>query len=468
MGIVFDTVRFAWQACRLNGVAFLEPERLLQLQHQRFRAMLRHAVTHSPFYQAKYHGIDIERCQLQDLPITDKNELMAHFDDVVTDRRIRRDDLERFMADPDNVPRKYLDRYPVIHTSGSQGQPVLIVQDPFVLELMFALQMTRGNVHDRAGPVAAVKRLLQPSRLAVISMKHGFYPQGVVWTHVPRPVGYFLKILRLSPTDADLVERLNEFRPNVLAAYASVLELLALQGNLRLAPELRQVVSNSETLSARSRRHFERSFHAPVIDNYSMGECGFLTTGCHTHPGCHVHADWAIMEVVDDEYRPVPAGVTGSKILLTNLANRVQPFLRYEITDQVTMATTPCGCRNGRLPRIERIDGRASDFFWVSVGGRERQLLSHVFKNAFEFVNEIREWQVIQESRNSLRIRLEMLPGAPLPEPKVRHYLQEQLDLFHLNGELEFTFEETHRIDPDAGTGKIRRVVSQAAPAVLV
>lgn len=465
METLYETIRFAWRGCRLNAAASLEPERLLNLQQRRLRDLLRHAVAQSPFYRKKYRGLDIEHCPLEELPITNKVEMMDHFDDVVTDRRIHRDDLEQFMADPDNVPRLYLDKYPVIHTSGSQGQPVLIVQDPFVLELLFALQMTRGNVHDHVGPTVAIKRLLQPSRLAVISMKHGFYPQGVVWSHVPRPVGHFLKLMALSPTDADLVQRLNDFRPNALAAYASVLEMVALHKNeLRLAPDLRQVVSNSETLSARSRRHFEEAFGVPVIDNYSMGECGFLTTGCHTDPGCHIHADWAIVEVVDDRCRPVPRGATGTKILLTNLANRVQPFVRYEIADRVTLATTPCSCRNVRLPRIERVEGRSADFFWVRIGGRYRQLLSHVFKNAFEFVNEIREWQVVQEQRNRLRVRVEMLPGERLPVARLRRHLQEQLHLFHFDGELEFDFEEAKRIVPDRDTGKIRRVISLIKP----
>lgn len=465
MGLLRESMRFAWWACRVNAVASLAPDKVARLQESRLREMLRHAVRYSPFYGKKYRGIDVERCRLADLPVTDKNEIMDNFDEVVTDRRIRRADLERFMADRGNVARLYLDHYPVIHTSGSQGRPVLIVQDPFVIELLFAIQMTRGNAAAKAGPVQAVKRFLQPSRLAVISMKNGFYPQGVVWNHVPAPVRCFLTILRLAPTDADLVERLNEFRPNVLTAYASVLELLALEKDrLRLAPELRQIVSNSETLCARSRRHLETALGARVLDNYSMGECGFLSTGCHSGQGCHIHADWVIVEVVDDRNRPVPPGVAGAKILLTNLANRVQPFLRYEIADCVTMATAPCQCRNWRLPRIDKVEGRASDFFWTCVGGRRRQILSHVFKNAFEHVNEIREWQAVQVRRNRIRVRLEVLPGARLPEARVRRYLEEQLRMFDLQDGLEIAIEKTRRIQPDATTGKIRRMMSRLKP----
>jgi len=42
-------------------------------------------------------------------------------------------------------------------------------------------------------------------------------------------------------------------------------------------------------------------------------------------------------------------------VLLTNLANLVQPLVRYEIGDIVTMATEPCDCGN-HLPLIARVD----------------------------------------------------------------------------------------------------------------
>src|SRR5207249_8790749 len=56
-------------------------------------------------------------------------ELMANFDAVVTARRVRRADVEAFVAAPAHLGRRYLGRYAVCHTSGSQGQPALVVQD---------------------------------------------------------------------------------------------------------------------------------------------------------------------------------------------------------------------------------------------------------------------------------------------------------------------------------------------------
>lgn len=46
----------------------LSKDRLSEVQKRRFRRLLRHAVQQSKFYQELYSGIDIDNCQLGDLP----------------------------------------------------------------------------------------------------------------------------------------------------------------------------------------------------------------------------------------------------------------------------------------------------------------------------------------------------------------------------------------------------------------
>jgi phenylacetate-coenzyme A ligase PaaK-like adenylate-forming protein len=56
----------------------------------------------------------------------------------------------------------------------------------------------------------------------------------------------------------------------------------------------------------------------------------------------------------------VPPGRPGAKVLLTNLVNRAQPLIRYELLDCVELAAGPDA--SGRpYDRIARIDGRSDD-----------------------------------------------------------------------------------------------------------
>ncbi|WP_406693505.1 phenylacetate--CoA ligase family protein [Singulisphaera sp. Ch08] len=438
----------------------LAPERLAQIQQQRLKALVRRTIRGSAFYREKYRGIDCNRFTLGDLPPTNKGELMANFDRVVTDPAVTRAGIERFIDVPENAGHHFLDRYVVSHTSGSQGQPMLIVQDQRSLELAFRLQMTRGN-NEPVGVREGISRLIDPVRLAVVTLKRGFYPSATLFQHMPAAARRYVNVLWLSQTDPDLNRRLNDFRPQVLTGYAGVLEMLALEaeaGRLRLEPELRQVVNNSEALTDRAKARIQSAFGLHVMNNYATGECTFLSNGCPTDAGAHVNSDWAIMEVVDDEYRPVPDGRPGQKVLITNLANGVQPFIRYEVGDVVTMADTPCHC-GSRLPRIARIEGRAADVFWVGEGSRHRRMINLVFAHAFEYLRDVREWQAIQRDRHRVVVRLEPLRGATVDLTRARKALDRELTTYDFQ-DVQVEFEVVPQLAADPATGKFRRMIS--------
>jgi phenylacetate-CoA ligase len=457
------TLRFVLWAGWQKRVTRMAPDKVLALQEKRLRKLLRRVGERSTFYRKKYAGIDLASCRLADLPPTHKDELAEHLDEVVTDPRLNRASLGEFMADPANADRLFLGKYGVCRTSGSQGAPLTVIHNLLSLDVLFGLQMTRGNV-SKPTVAETLRRLREPARLAGIALRQPFNSSTCSWSHMPAATRPFVKLLRLTPSDPDVIEQLNAFRPTAITAYASFLDLLALQKDrLRLAPDLRQVVSAAEVLTDQARDSFRKAFGVPVLNFYSMAECIFLSCGCPTDPGVHVNADWAILEVVDEHNHPVPPGRPGHKVLVTNLANDVEPFIRYEIGDRVTMATTPCGCGN-RLPRVERIDGRTADYFWVRAGGAYRQLLSFVFKTAFESVPGVREWQVIQEERNSLRVRVEMLPGASPDAEQVLGALRHQLGAVGLAEAVQVEVEFVPRLGPDPTTGKLRRVVSLVGP----
>jgi phenylacetate-coenzyme A ligase PaaK-like adenylate-forming protein len=456
---------FTMRTLALRRGRLLDPVRVAELQRRRLRSLVRRAVEGTAFYREKYRGIDPDRFTLADLPPTNKGELMANFDRAVTDPEVSRAGLVRFMDDPANADRLYLGRYVASHTSGSQGQPLLLIQDERCVELFFGLQMTRGN-SEPVNVGTALRHLFRPKRLAVVTLKRGLYPSATLFQHMPASVRRYVDLLWISQTDPDMVERLNAFRPRILTGYAGILEILALEaeaGRLRLAPELRQVVSNSEALTDRAKARIESAFGLHAMNNYATGECPFLSNGCPTDDGAHVNADRAILEVVDHDYRPVPDGTPGSKVLITNLANAAQPIIRYEVGDVVTMADVPCRC-GSRLPRVARIGGRAADVFWVGEGRRRRQMVNMVLSHAFEYLRDVREWQAIQTAPDRILVRLEPLPGATLDLASSRPAVDRELAL-HDFQDVRVDFEVVPRLSPDPATGKFRRMISQLGRA---
>ena len=81
-----------------------------------------------------------------------------------------------------------------------------------------------------------------------------------------------------------------------------------------------------------------------------------------------------IVEPVDAEYRATPPGDISHTVLITNLANHVQPVIRYDLGDSVVASPEPCACGNP-LPAI-RVEGRREDvLFMPGAHGRAVRLL---------------------------------------------------------------------------------------------
>jgi phenylacetate-coenzyme A ligase PaaK-like adenylate-forming protein len=457
----WESLEFGALAVSLRSSADNSAEEIREAQRERLAKLVRHARKYSPFYRAKYAGIPADSFELTDLPTSTKSELMQNFEDALTVRDVSRQDVEEFFKDETNLDQYFRDKYVLSHTSGSQGQPLLIVQPRENLELMFGLHVSRGN-HESLSFWDAVKHLVKPARLAVVILKSGFYPSAAAFEHMPEGAQRYIELLRLSLMDDDLVERLAEFRPTHLTAYSSVLHELARQiesSRLDLRPELEQVVNISERLMPQARDHYHEVFGTPVIDSYAMGECLFLTAGCPASPGMHVNADWAILEVVDEHNRSVPDGKKGAKVLITNLANDVQPIIRYEIGDIVTMATKPCGC-GSNMPLIAGVDGRDSDMFWIESKGDVRPLPPAVFELALSQIVDAREFQIVQEGNMEFRIRLEPLLGVKLDRQRADRILSEQLEEYGLSDQVSVELETVDRLAPEKGD-KFKRIVSK-------
>ncbi len=120
--------------------------------------------------------------------------------------------------------------------------------------------------------------------------------------------------------------------PEIIGGYPSMISLLAeeqLRGRLAVAP--RAVLTTSEVLTDDAEARIERAWSKPV-QGYVSTEVGVIASGTLDDAGMHV-CEEAVVEVVDEANRPVPPGTLGSKVLLTNLVNRTQPLIRYELPD---------------------------------------------------------------------------------------------------------------------------------------
>ena len=369
---------------------------------QRLRELLASVARRSPLYARILRGHDVSCIRLQQLPVMRKAELMDQFEAWVTDPGLRLDALQAFTADPARIAEPYLGRYTVWESSGSSGEPGIFVQDAAAMSVYDALEAVRRPV------LQPLRRMFDPwglhDRIAFVGATGGHFAGTVSIERLrrlnPLLTGRLQSLSFLQPV-ADLVARLNDLAPTALATYPSAAELLAAErrtGRLRIAP--REVWTGGETLSPAVRRFVHAAFGCPVADSYGASEFLSLASECRSG-GLHLNSDWAILEAVDDRGQPVPAGETGSSTLLTNLANHVQPLIRYDLGDRVRLHAQPCDC-GSPLPRID-VQGRADDTLQLTAAdGHAVFVLPLAISTVLEEEAGLFDFQLVQQGPREL------------------------------------------------------------------
>ncbi len=465
---MLDTLRFIYHIRRSDVLARLaSPAKRDAVQDQRFRKLIKHAAEHSPFYREKFAHLNLDRCCVGDLPVLSKKEFIANFNSIVTDKNIQRDEVHEFMQDPGNLGKKYLGKYVVCHTSGSQGESALLVQSMSDVEKTFAMQAARGHSMPKSWATLWKKLTGSKLRMSVVLFRKSFFPSGAAFENVPDALRKLSNIQRLNINDPfeENLAQLNEFKPNIITAYAHVLENLAraeLQGNLKLrqAGCLQHVTSISEPMNDMAREYITRAWNVPIANHYAMGECLGLTLGCPEGHGAHLNPDLAILEVVDRHYRPVPPGKPGDKVLVTNLLNFTQPLIRYEVDDVITMSSTPCPC-GSQLPLVADIAGRSNDRLWYRRGNGYQEIAMFFFKKIAAGSPAVAEFQVHQPERNRFVLKVEPRPDMDIHMEEVEAVADRELAYEELTGIIHVDIEIVDHIGPDPRTGKLRRVISQ-------
>ena len=82
---LLQTIQFAACIGQSLPIPTWKAEKVEQLRQKRLRQLVGLAIDRSPFYREKYRRIDRNRFKLSDLPPCGKAELMANFDQVMTD-----------------------------------------------------------------------------------------------------------------------------------------------------------------------------------------------------------------------------------------------------------------------------------------------------------------------------------------------------------------------------------------------
>jgi phenylacetate-coenzyme A ligase PaaK-like adenylate-forming protein len=457
----WDWMSAAWDVW---SAATAGEEAVATLSQRRFKELVRHARLHSPYYRNLYRALPPEGFESGHVPPATRQALMAHFDEWVTDPQVTRKTVSSFMADPRRAGQSYLGRYAAWTSSGTTGKPGLFVHDERALAVYDALEMLRLGRWPLA-PAFPATPLLPGGRYAMVAATGGHFA-GVASVErlrllVPALAGRLQVFSLLEPLPR-LVEALNAYQPMFLATYPTAASLLAAErkaGRLTIGPAV--IWLGGETLTASCRSEVSGAFRCRILEEYGASECMSIASACHLGR-LHLNSDWVMIEPVDRAYRPVPPGETSDTVLLTNLANRVQPIIRYDLGDSVVLESEPCAC-GSPFPAL-RVEGRSDEVLCLRNGdGNDVRLLPLALATVVEDFAGAHCFQVVQTAPDALSVRLEAPEAGAVTKlwntvaRALRGYLRTQ--------GLE---NVTIRRDPappqrSARSGKLRRVLAWRA-----
>jgi phenylacetate-CoA ligase len=259
----------------------------------------------------------------------------------------------------------------------------------------------------------------------------------------------------------EFVAQIRARRPRMLFGYPSSLAMIARhaekQGIALDHQGIRVAFVTSERLYDDQRQIIQRVFGCPVGNGYGGRDAGFIAHECPSG-GMHISTEDIVVETVDPSGKPVAAGQAG-EIVVTHLATRDFPFIRYRTGDIGILDQRACICGRG-LPLLKEVQGRATDFVVASDGTIMHGLaLIYVIRD----LPGIETFRIVQESLQRTRVLIVPGPGF---EATVGSRIEAGLKQ-RLGDPVEVSVELVDSLARET-SGKFRYVQSRVVPPAVI
>ena len=411
-------------------------DKILELQNQRLKQLVRHAYDNVPYYRCIFDERalkpnDIECSEdLAKLPVLTKQLIRSNFDDLMAGGLSGKERIQHA-------------------TSGSTGEPLVFytVRDDLnwgSAALQRAYEWTGYEIGDKC--VSVWRRYSYKPMVNFREAAAKFFERIL-----------FFDVEKVSTENMPFfAKKLKHFQPEFIRGYPSSIYLLARvierEGKPRVRPKA--IITAGEQLYDYQRELFWKVFACETYSCYGSWEVPAIASECSEHCGYHIAAENVIVEAVNDKGKPVPVGSEG-KILVTSMHNYAMPFIRYDIGDVGEISDKACSCGRG-LPLLAKLSGRTTDIILTRSSGAipgialPRTFLAHL---------GIDQWQIVQE--NYQKVVVKVVLEKECPQERMDELAREIIARYRpiFGEDMDITVEFVDQI-PLTRAGKRRVVIS--------
>lgn len=378
------------------------------------RTVLDYAATTIPYYRNLVEAKGGASLPLEEWPVLDKKAIRENFDALKA---------------PDLSERTYWESA----SGGSTGKPVHVIHDEefaakaaairtFAAETFyggpFTNQVVLWGAFQETGSESgqdSIKQKLKASALQAMGLRTTTFNT------------FYMSNARLGECAAQI----NSQSPDFILGYAGSVYQLAKyfkDNGLRVNKPPKSILLTAQTLYPFMREVIEEVFQSRICNHYGSREVG--PASWEGPDGKMYICDFFdVIEVVDDQNRPVAPGEEG-RVLVTTLHNFAMPLIRYDIGDRAVKGANQA-LAGYSFPTLESILGKNSEEF-ISRDGTI--VHGQFFINLFYFREWIDEFQVVQEDFEKVRINFTQrgeVDGADVSdiESRIRSVLGEGCEI---------------------------------------
>lgn len=411
---------------------WLAPEQIKQLQLKKLKTFLLDVNQHVPFYKQLFTEIDFDPDKLQDLTELTRLPLL--------DKATIRANTEALKADDAHGLARF-------NTGGSSGEPLIfyIGRERVSHDVAAKWRATRWWNLDIGDPEAVIWG--SPIELGSQD-KIRLFRDKFLRTHL-------IPAFEMSSEKLDgFIKQIQQIKPKMLFGYPSALAHIAThaeKNNIVLNDlGIKVAFVTSERLYDHQREKIQNIFGCPVANGYGGRDAGFIAHQC-PQGGMHLTADDIIVEIIDSNGQVLPVGELG-EIVVTHIATRDFPFIRYRTGDMGVLSEKICGCGRG-LPLLADVQGRTTDFV-VAQDGTVLHGLSLIY--VLRDLEGVDAFKITQESLEQTTVQIVKATGyqAEVAEARITAEFKKRL-----GSTVNIAIEYPEMISKEQ-SGKFRYVIS--------
>jgi len=422
LGKIYNKIYYIWNYKKYEKFPFLSREEIKKIQLEKLKKILYIAVTTVPFYKRLNIKINWDNFTLDELkkfPIIDKEIIIHNFEDFISSKC------------------KFFGK--LSSTSGSTG-------NPFKFYIPYNSEAIETFIMHRAWRMGKDYKYT-PGDPVVVLRSYSPKENEPIYKIDKRKNYWYLSPFHINEKNLDIyLDIIYKSKAKILRGYPSsiyIFTLLLMKKNIKI-PQIKLIVTSSETLLPHYRETIENYWGIPVLDWYGQNERTVIVSQCWAG-NYHNHDDYGILELNEN-----------NEIIATSLNNYVMPFIRYNTKDIAIPLDSPvktCKCGMNLSVPFKAIQGRTDDLLIKDDGTYVPTV--NIYTMMYK-IKGIKNFQIIQKKDKSLLVKLVADNNFNAnAENILKKELKDRL------GNLKIDIKLVDEIERNKKTGKIRTIIRE-------